>query len=74
MGTRDLAILFVTSVNASPFSLLLTRGSYAVFRAWHVPAVIPPGLAGLDVGFRSFGLNALGKVVTHAQEEFLRLR
>jgi hypothetical protein len=63
LGLGDPGMLFLWSVNGSPFPLGLLPASYDVNAEWRFSATVPPGLTGLEIGFRMFALPAGGKIM-----------
>lgn len=63
LGLGDPGMLFLWSVNGSPFPLGLLPASYDVNAEWRFSATVPPGLTGLEIGFRMFALPSGGKIM-----------
>jgi hypothetical protein len=63
LGLGDPGMLFLWSVNGSPFPLGLLPASYDMNAEWRFSATVPPGLTGLELGFRMFALPAGGKIM-----------
>jgi hypothetical protein len=63
LASGDLGMLFLWSVNGSLFPLGLVPASYGAAGDWTFGAVVPTGLAGLELGFRMFAAPAGGKVM-----------
>lgn len=63
LALGDPGMLFLWSVNGAPFPLGLLPASYDVNAEWRFSATVPPGLSGLELGFRMFALPAGGKIM-----------
>jgi hypothetical protein len=63
LGTGDLGMLFLWSVNGSLFPLGLVPASYDINGEWTFGATVPTGLAGLEIGFRMFAAPPGGKIM-----------
>ena len=55
--------LFLWSINGGLFILNLLPTSYDVNGEFTFSATVPPGLSGLELGFRMFALPAGGKIM-----------
>ena len=62
------AALFVTDWDGLPVRILVAIGTIRDTGTFKVRRDVPPGLAGLDVTFRSFALDASGSVLDSADE------
>ena len=63
LGLGDPGMLFLWSVNGTPFPLSLLPASYDVNGEFRFSATVPPGLSGIELGFRMFALPAGGKIM-----------
>ena len=63
LGLGDPGMLFLWSINGAPFPLGLLPASYDVNAEWRFSATVPPGLSGIELGFRMFALPAGGKIM-----------
>lgn len=63
LGAGDPGALFLWSINGGLFILNLLPTSYDAAGEFTFSATVPPGLSGLELGFRMFALPAGGKIM-----------
>jgi hypothetical protein len=69
----DVGLLFLWSINGSFFLLPLVNISYDINGEWNFGVTIPPGLSGLELGFKAFALPAGGKILMSNEDVVLFL-
>ncbi len=54
--------LFLVAVNGRPFVTLIDVGTLDQAGNWSIAKIVPPGLTGLELEFRSFALNQFSRI------------